>query len=116
MFIRIYHNPRCSKSRATLALIEEAGLQAQVIEYLKTPLDSAALAADLAATGLPLRELLRTGEPEYQALHLENPALSDEALLEAIVAQPILLNRPIVVTQTGARLCRPPELVAEILP
>ncbi|MCP5356669.1 MAG: arsenate reductase (glutaredoxin) [Pseudomonadales bacterium] len=116
MSIRLYHNPRCSKSRATLALIEEAGLQPEIVEYLKVPLDKASLRADLAATGLPLRELLRTNESEYQALALDNPALGDEALLDAILAHPVLLNRPIVITEKGARLCRPPELVSEILP
>lgn len=116
MSIRLYHNPRCSKSRATLALIEEAGLQPEIVEYLKVPLDRSVLHADLVATGLPLRELLRTTESEYRALGLENPALGEEELLDAVLAHPILLNRPIAVTKKGARLCRPPEQVLEILP
>lgn len=112
---KIYHNPRCSKSRATLALLQEAGIEPEIIEYLNTPLQKQMLRADIAATGLPVREVLRSGEEDYKRLGLANTALSDSALLDAIIAHPILLNRPIVVTDKGARLCRPPELVYELL-
>lgn len=116
MQVTIYHNPRCSKSRATLALLEEAGVQPLIVEYLTGCLDKESLRAVLRMTGLPLRELLREGESEYQDLHLGDASLSEDALLDAIIAHPILLNRPIVVTAKGASLCRPPERVLEILP
>lgn len=113
---KIYHNPRCSKSRATLALLHEAGIEPEIIEYLKNPLNKAALLGIVSATGLSVRALLRNGEEDFKRLGLEDPTLSDSVLLDAVVTHPILLNRPIVVTDKGARLCRPPELVHEILP
>ena len=116
MPITIYHNPRCSKSRETLALLEQAGVQPRIIEYLKHPLEKEALRAVVHMTELPLRELLREGEAEYKALQLDKPSVDEDALLDAVIAHPILLNRPIVVTAKGARLCRPPERVLEILP
>ena len=112
----IYHNPRCSKSRATLVLLREAGIEPDVIDYLNTPLNRETLGKTIAATGLSVHELLRSGEEAYKRLALFDEGLSDAALLDAIIANPILLNRPIVVTDKGARLCRPPELVHEILP
>lgn len=116
MTATIYHNPRCSKSRATLALLQEAGVEPDIIEYLKVPVDRAALAQVIADSGLSVREFMRSEEDEFKRLTLDDPALSDAALLDAIVAHPILLNRPIVVTEKGVRLCRPPERVFEILP
>jgi len=113
---QIYHNPRCSKSRSTLAILREVGIEPDIIEYLKTPLSKAELLDIVAATGLSVRALLRSGEQDYKRLCLEDTALSDSFLLDAIEAHSILLNRPIVVTDKGARLCRPPELVHEILP
>lgn len=116
MTTTIYHNPRCSKSRATLALLREAGIEPNIIDYLNTPLDQQALLETIAAAGLSVRDVLRSDETLYKSLALEDRSLSDAALLEYIIAHPILLNRPIVITGKGARLCRPPELVHEILP
>ncbi len=115
MDITLYHNPHCSKSRATLALIRGAGIEPRVIDYVQTPLDKEALRDLVARVGLPVRALLRDGEKLYGDLSLEDPALSDEQLLEALAANPLLLNRPIVVTANGGRICRPPELVLELL-
>lgn len=112
----IYHNPRCSKSRATLTLLLEAGITPNIIDYLNVPLHKETLSKDIASTGISLREILRSNEDAYKQLCLQDRALSDTELLDAIIANPILLNRPIVVTEKGARLCRPPELVHEILP
>lgn len=114
--ITIYHNPRCSNSRAALALLQERGIAPHIIEYLKTPLDRASLQAVVAATGLPLRALLRNKEAVYQDLGLDNPAYTEAQLLDAVLQHPVLLNRPIVVTPLGARLCRPPERLLELLP
>lgn len=112
----IYHNPACGTSRNTLALIRNAGIEPHVVEYLKTP-PSRAMVAELAArTGMPLRSLLREKGTPFAELGLGDPALSDEALLDAIEAHPILLNRPIVVTPRGVRLCRPSEEVLDLLP
>ena len=111
----IFHNPRCSKSRETLALLREAGIEPEIIDYLNTPLNKDTLRAAIAATGLTVREVLRSGEAAYKRLSLQDEGLSEGALLEAIIANPILLNRAIVVTGKGARLCRPPELVHEII-
>lgn len=116
MTTTIYHNPSCSKSRATLALLREAGIEPDIIDYLDAPLHKETLRKAIAATGLSVREVLRSGEEVYKRLALQDEALPDAQLLDAIVANPILLNRPIVVSDTGARLCRPPELVYEILP
>lgn len=113
--ITIYHHPRCSNSRSALQLLQERGLQPRVVDYVKAPLDAPALTALAARVGLPLRELLRSKEPEYAALDLGNPARSDAELIAAVAAHPQLLNRPIVVTPKGARLCRPPELVLDLL-
>lgn len=114
--IRIYHNPRCSTSRKVLEMIREAGHEAEVVEYLKTPLDAAELLALAEASGAPIRELLRTKQKEYLEQGLDNPALSAQAIADAIAATPVLLNRPIVSTARGTRVCRPVETVYALLP
>ncbi len=116
MTVTIYHNPACGTSRNTLAMIRQSGVEPVVIEYLKTP-PSRQEIVDLAnRIGVPLRALLREKGTPYAELGLADEALSDDVLLDAIEAHPILLNRPIVVTEKGARLCRPSEVVLEILP
>ncbi len=115
MDITLYHNPHCSKSRATLALIRGAGIEPRVIDYLQTPLDKDALRNLAARVGVPVRALLRDGEALYTELSLGDPALSDKQLLDVLAAHPRLLNRPIAITASGGRLCRPPELVLELL-
>lgn len=115
MSVVIYHNPRCSKSRETLALLEGRGLTPEVVEYLKTPPDAAALAAILAKLGLRPRELMRRNEEVYKTLNLADPALSDAALIAAMVEHPILIERPIVLANGKAALGRPPEAVLAIL-
>ncbi|MCB4322020.1 arsenate reductase (glutaredoxin) [Alcaligenes sp. 13f] len=112
---KIYHNQRCSTSRNALAMMREKGLEPEIIEYLKTPLSRSELKALIADTGLTVREAMRSKEAIYSELNLDNPDLSDEDLLAAIEANPILLNRPIVVTEKGTRLARPLEVVQEIL-
>jgi arsenate reductase len=114
--ITIYHNPACGTSRNTLALIRNSGVEPTVIEYLKTPPDRDMLVGLIAACGLRVREVLREKGTPYAELGLGDPALSDEALIDAMLAHPILINRPIVVTPLGTRLCRPSELVLDILP
>jgi arsenate reductase (glutaredoxin) len=116
MAVTIFHNPRCSKSRQALALLEARGIQPTIVEYLKTPPDRATIAGLLRKLGIPARELLRRNEPEYAELGLGNPELSEDALLDALAAHPRLLERPIVVVGRRARLGRPPEAVLEILP
>lgn len=113
--VTIYHNPRCSKSRATLALLEARGIAPEVVLYLQDPPDAAELKSLLAQLGLTPRELLRRKEPPYAQLGLADPSLDDDALIQAMVANPILIERPIVVTDTGAALGRPPENVLELL-
>lgn len=114
--ITIYHNPACGTSRNVLGLIRNSGEEPVVIEYLKTPPDRATLQALIAAMGIPLREAIRQKGTPYAELCLDDPALSDDALLDAMLQHPILINRPIVVTPLGTRLCRPSETVLEILP
>jgi len=116
MSVTIFHNPACGTSRNTLALIRHAGIEPVVIEYLKTPPSKEKLRELVAAMGISVRELLRQKGTPYAELGLENPDLSDEQLLEAIVAHPLLMNRPIVATELGTRLCRPSEQVLELLP
>lgn len=112
----IYHNPDCGTSRNALAMIRNAGIEPHVVEYLKTP-PSRALVAQLAVrSGAGLRGLLREAGTPYAALGLGDPSLRDDALLDAIAAHPILLNRPLVVTPKGVRLCRPSETVLDLLP
>lgn len=114
--ITIYHNPRCSKSREALELILQSGAEPTVVEYLKTPPNRATLEKLLQDARLEARDLLRSNETIYQELGLDNPELSDEDLLNAMLLHPVLINRPIVVTPLGTRLCRPAERVLEILP
>lgn len=116
MDIKIYHNPKCGTSRNTLALIRNTGAEPEVIDYLSNPPTREALAAMIAQAGLTVREAMRAKEAVYAELALDDPGLGDDALLDAILANPILLNRPFVVTPAGARLCRPSELVLDILP
>ena len=116
MDITIYHNPKCGTSRNTLALIRNTGVEPQVIEYLANPPTREALAAMISQAGLTVREAMRSKEAVFSELGLDNPALGDDALLDAMLANPILLNRPFVITPQGARLCRPSELVLDILP
>ncbi|QQD21044.1 arsenate reductase (glutaredoxin) [Oceanospirillaceae bacterium ASx5O] len=113
--IRIYHNPRCSKSRETLALLQAQGHQPQVVEYLKDTPNTAELRDILTRLGIPARDLLRTKEDEYKTLGLDNPALTEADIIAAMVAHPKLIERPIVVKGTQARIGRPPEQVLEIL-
>lgn len=112
----IYHNPRCGTSRNTLALIRHAGIEPVIIEYLKTPPDRATLQKLITDAGLAVREAVRQKEALFGELGLDHPSCSDEALLEAMLAHPILINRPFVVTDLGTRLCRPSEVALDILP
>lgn len=114
--ITIYHNPACGTSRNTLALIRNSGAEPRVIEYLNTPPDEAALQALVKALGIPVRKLLRRKGTPYDELRLDDPTWSDEQLLGFVAQHPILLERPVVVTPLGAKLCRPSELVLDILP
>lgn len=111
----IYHNPDCGTSRNVLAMLRQSGETPEVIEYLKTPPTRERLVELLAAMNIAPRELLRKKGTPFEALELDNPALSDEALIEAMIAHPILINRPIVVTEKGTRLCRPSERVLSLL-
>ncbi len=114
--ITIYHNPKCGTSRNTLAMIRNSGAGPQVIEYLKTPPTREQLLALIAASGLSVREVMRSKEALCGELGLNDPARSDDELIDAMLAHPILINRPLVVTPLGTRLCRPSELVLDILP
>ena len=114
--ITIYHNPACGTSRNTLALIRHAGFEPTIVEYLKTPPSAAELRALLAAMGLPVRALLREKGTPYAELDLADARWSDDDLFAFIGRHPILMNRPIVVTPLGTRLCRPSEAVLELLP
>ena len=115
MTVTIYHNPRCSKSRQTLALIEEQGVELKIIKYLETPPSAAELKRVLKKLGLKPRDILRKGEDRYAELGLQDPALKDDALIAAMVTNPILIERPMVVSGDKAALGRPPEAVLEIL-
>jgi arsenate reductase len=114
--ITIYHNPVCGTSRTTLAAIRDAGFEPHVIEYLKTPPTRQEFLQLLERAGVTARDFMRDRGELYEELGLANPALSDEALIDAIMAHPALMNRPIVVTARGVRLCRPSELFRELLP
>ncbi|MPQ75216.1 arsenate reductase (glutaredoxin) [Acetobacter senegalensis] len=116
MTITIYHNPACGTSRNVLALIRNSGEETRIIEYLKTPPGRAELVSLIARMGVPVRSVLREKGTPFHELGLDNPALSDDALIDAMMAHPILINRPIVVTPLGAALCRPSETVLDILP
>ncbi len=111
----IYHNPRCSKSRQTLALLEQHGVKPEVIEYLKTPLSAAALSEIIGQLGISARQLLRKGEAEYKELSLADESLSEQQLIQAMCDHPKLMERPIVVHKGKAMIGRPPEAVLEII-
>jgi arsenate reductase len=115
MDITIFHNPRCGTSRNTLALIRDAGHEPRVVDYLAAPPAREELAQMIAQAGLAVRDAVRSKESLYLELGLDQPATSDAALLDAMLAHPILINRPFVVTPNGVRLCRPAERVREIL-
>jgi arsenate reductase len=114
--IVIYHNPDCGTSRNVLALLRERGFEPEVIEYLKTPPDRATLLSLMKQMGMTPRELLRQKGTPYDELGLGEPHWSDEQLIDQVLAHPILMNRPVVVTSVGTKLCRPSETVLEILP
>ena len=114
--ITIYHNPHCGTSRNTLAMIRQSGVEPNIVEYLHTPPSRAELKALLQGMGMTVREVLREKGTPYAALDLGNPQWTDEQLLDFVAQHPILLNRPIVVTPLGVRLCRPSEAVLDILP
>jgi arsenate reductase len=114
--VTIWHNPACGTSRNVLALIRNAGIEPTIVEYLKTPPTRGALVGTIAAAGLSVRQALREKGTPYAELGLGDPALSDEVLLDAMLAEPILINRPFVTTPIGTRLCRPSEVVLDILP
>jgi arsenate reductase len=116
MGVTIYHNPACGTSRKVLAAIRDAGTEPEVIEYLKTPPDRATLAGLVKRSGLPIRDLMRRKGAPYDELGLDDPKWTDDALIEQMLAHPILINRPIVATEKGVRLCRPPEVLDEIFP
>ncbi len=116
MDVIIYHNPDCGTSRNTLAMIRNAGVEPHIIEYLKTPPTRAMLRQLVGRMGIPVRALLREKGTPYAALGLDDPALSDDVLLDAMLAHPVLINRPVVVTPNGVRLCRPSEAVLDLLP
>ncbi len=112
----IYHNPACATSRNTLGLIRNAGVEPHVIEYLRTPPSRAMLVGLIARLHVPVRTIIRENGTPYAELDLSDPALSDDALIDAMIEHPILINRPIVVTPQGVRLCRPSEAVLDLLP
>ena len=115
MDVTIYHNPRCSKSRATLNLLRERGIEPNIVEYLKTPPTAAELQGILKMLGVSPRDLMRQGEQEYREHHLDKPELSNEALIAAMHKYPILIQRPIVLTNDKAAIGRPPVNVLSIL-
>jgi arsenate reductase len=114
--VTIYHNPACGTSRNTLAMIRNAGIEPQIIEYLKTPPSRAMLLDLIARAGLTARDLLREKGTPYGELGLGNPELPEDVLVDSMLAHPILINRPLVATPLGVKLCRPSELVLDILP
>ena len=115
MAVTIYHNPRCSKSRQTLELLKQQGIEPDTIEYLKTPPSKTELKGVLKMLGISARDLLRSKEPEYKALGLDNPKLTEDAIIEAMIETPKLMERPIVIANNKAAIGRPPEQVLEIL-
>lgn len=114
--ITIYHNPKCGTSRNTLALIRHLGIEPTIIHYLETPPDEKTLCNLIAAMGISVRALLRTNVPPYETMNLNRAELTDDELIAAMLAEPILINRPIVVTSKGVKLCRPSEVFLEISP
>lgn len=115
MPVTIYHNPRCSKSRATLALLEERGITPEIVEYLNNPPDAATLAGILGKLGISAAELMRTGEAEYKAAKNDLAGMDEDAQIAWLCANPRVIERPIVVSGDSARIGRPPEAVLEIL-
>jgi arsenate reductase len=115
MSVTIYHNPDCGTSRNTLAMIRQSGVEPTIIEYLKAPPSRERLVELIRAMGIPVRGLLRKGTP-FHELGLDDPKWSDDALIDQMLAHPILINRPIVVTPKGVKLCRPSEAVLQLLP
>ncbi|ALS61873.1 arsenate reductase (glutaredoxin) [Pandoraea norimbergensis] len=116
MSVTIFHNPACGTSRNTLAMIRNAGIEPVIIEYLNTPPDRSTLQTMIRDAGLTVREAIREKGTPYDELGLADPSLSDDQLLDAMLAHPVLINRPFVMTDLGTRLCRPSERVLEILP
>jgi arsenate reductase len=116
MDVTIYHNPKCGTSRNTLAMIRSAGIEPEVIDYLTTPPSRDKLVAMISAAGLTVRQAIREKGTPYAELNLGDPALTDDELLDAMLKDPILINRPFVVTPLGVRLARPSEVVLDILP
>ncbi|NKL09424.1 arsenate reductase (glutaredoxin) [Rhizobium leguminosarum bv. viciae] len=116
MSVTIYHNPACGTSRNTLAMIRNAGIEPDIIDYLETPPSREELVRMVADAGLSVRDAIRQKDTPYAELGLDNPDLSDDQLLDAMLKDPILINRPFVVTPLGTRLARPSEVVLEILP
>lgn len=115
MSVTIYHNPDCGTSRNTLAMIRQSGVEPVIIEYLKTPPSRDTLRQMISAMGIPVRAVLREKGTPYKELGLDDPKWSDDALIDHMLAHPILINRPIVVTPKGTRLCRPSEMVVDLL-
>lgn len=115
MTVTIYHNPACGTSRNTLAMIRQSGVEPTIVEYLKTPPSRGTLKQLIAAMGIPVRGLLREKGTPYHELGLGDPKWSDDELIDAMLAHPVLINRPIVVTDKGVRLCRPSEVVIDLL-
>jgi arsenate reductase (glutaredoxin) len=116
MQIEIWHNPACGTSRNTLALIRHVGIEPKIVEYLKTPPNKQRLASVIAAAGLSVRDAIREKGTPYAQLGLDDQSLSDDALLDAMLAHPILINRPFVISPHGTKLCRPSEAVLDLLP
>jgi arsenate reductase len=116
MDVIIYHNPQCGTSRNALGLIRNAGIEPHVIEYLKTPPTRLLLRQLIARMGVSVRDVIREKGTPFQEMGLDDPSVSDDLLLDAMIAHPILINRPIVITPIGVRLCRPSEAVLDILP
>ncbi len=114
--VEIWHNPACGTSRNTLALIRHVGVEPVVVDYLREPPGKVRLRVAIATAGLSVREAIRTKQPEYLAQGLDDPTLGDDALLDAMLATPALINRPFVFSPLGVRLCRPSEVVLDLLP
>ena len=113
--VTIFHNPHCSNSRSALQILRDQGIEPNVVDYQATPLTAPEVAELVAHIGTPVRELLRSKEPEYSSLGIDNPAMPDAEIFTLVAAHPRLLNRPIVITPKGAALCRPPETVLALL-
>lgn len=116
MTVTIYHNPDCGTSRNVFALIRDSGEEPRIVEYLKAPPSRAALVELIGRMGIAVRDLLRRKGTRYDELKLDEPSLTDDALIDAMMAHPLLINRPIVVTPNAVKLCRPPETVLDLLP